>query len=442
MKQSWIIAMREFKERVLNRSFLFMLFLGPLMVLTLTYFLVKANDQGKKELNVLIADPGNIMEGVISSKNNGNIHYYFVDSYLEIDEFKLGKDYQRFDVLVEINEKVLNNKKVFVFYRDFLSSDTRNSIKFTTERRIEEVLVNEFTDLTVPKFREIKQPLNMDFRNINDPMGIESKTEGWAGLFFGLVIFLFIMTFGMSIFRSVSREKSNRIVEVLVSIVRPRQLMIGKMLGIGLSALFQLFVWFGIIGAGMWVFQNYIFTEFFMSDEYMNMQLNEGTNILNNQFGALHQNEMIELIYERLNLAIILPVFLVVFILAYFFYGAFFSLIASASGSESDGQQFSIPIIALLLFSLYAGYFTVLYPQSDFSSVCQFVPFTSPVVLMVKICQGYPPGSGYLLIVSLVTLMVSTVFMLYVAGRIFRGGILEFGHSLSLRKLMTWLKSD
>ena len=84
----------------------------------------------------------------------------------------------------------------------------------------------------------------------------------------------------------------------------------------------------------------------------------------------------------------------------------------------------------------------MLYPQSDFSSVCQFLPFTSPVVLMVKICQGYPPGSGYLLIVSLVTLIVSTVFMLYVAGRIFRGGILEFGHSLSLRKLMTWLKSD
>ena len=188
MKQSWIIAMREFKERVINRSFLFMLFLGPLMVLTLAYFLVKANDQGKKELNVLIADPGNIMEGVISSNNNGNIHYYFVDSYLEIDEFKLGKDYQRFGVLVEINEKVLNNKKVFVFYRDFLSSDIKNSIKFTTERRIEEVLVNEFTNLTVPKFREIKQPLNMDFRNINGHRTLcqifEKKGGKWTTTYF------------------------------------------------------------------------------------------------------------------------------------------------------------------------------------------------------------------------------------------------------------------
>ena len=442
MRQSWIIAMRELRERVLNKSFLLMLFVGPFLVLTLAYFLVKANDQGKKELTVLIADPGNIMEGVISSKDNASVNYYFVDGYLELDEFKLGKDYQRFDVLIEINEKVLNNKKVFVFYRDFLSSDVKNVIKFNMERRMEEVLVHEFTSLSVDKFREIKQPLNMDFRNLDDPMGIESKTEGWAGLFFGFIIFLFILMFGMSILRGVTREKSNRIVEVLVSVVKPRHLMIGKMLGIALSAIFQLFIWFGVIGAGLWVFQNYIFTEFFISDEYINMQLNEGTDILYGQFGGLHQNEMIDLIYERLNLLVILPVFFITFVLAYFFYGSFFSFIAAGTGSESDGQQFSIPVIALLLFSLYAGYFTVLHPESDFTGFCQFFPFTSPVVLMVKICQGYPEGTGYLLIFSLIILFVSACLMLYIASRIFRGGILEYGHTLSLKKIVTWLKSD
>ena len=442
MSQSWIIAMRELRERVLNKSFLTMLFVGPFLVLTLAYFLVKANDQGKKELTVLIADPGNIMEGVISSKDNASVNYYFVDGYLELDEFKLGKDYQRFDVLIEINEKVLNNKKVFVFYRDFLSSDVKNVIKFNMERRMEEVLVHEFTSLSVDKFREIKQPLNMDFRNLDDPMGIESKTEGWAGLFFGFIIFLFILMFGMSILRGVTREKSNRIVEVLVSVVKPRQLMIGKMIGIALSAIFQLFIWFGVIGVGLWVFQNYIFTEFFISDEYINMQLNEGTDILYGQFGGLRQNEMIDLIYERLNLLVILPVFFIIFIMAYFFYGAFFSLIAAGTGSESDGQQFSIPIIALLLFSLYAGYFSVIYPESDFSNICQFVPFTSPVVLMVKVCQGYPIGSGYLLVVSLLILFLSTLFMLYIASRIFRGGILEYGHTLSFRKIFNWFKAE
>ena len=183
--------MREFRERVLNRSFLMMLFIWPLMVLTLAYFLVKANDEGKKELNVLIADPGNIMDGVISSKESKSVNYYFIDGYLELDDFKNGKDYKKYDVLVEVNEKVLNNKKVFVFYRDFLSPDIKNVMKFNVERRVEEVMVKKFTNLTIDRFRQIKQPLNMDFRNIDDPTGIESNTEGWAGLFFGFMIFLF-----------------------------------------------------------------------------------------------------------------------------------------------------------------------------------------------------------------------------------------------------------
>ena len=442
MKQSWIIAMREFRERVLYKSFLMMLLIGPLMVLTLAYFLVKANDEGKKELNILIADPGNIMDGVISSKESKSVNYYFLDGYIELDDFKKGKDYQKYDVLVEVNEKVLNNKKVFVFYRDFLSADNKNLMKFNIERRVEEVMVKEFTNLTVDRFRQIKQPLNMDFRNIDDPTGIESNSEGWAGLFFGFMIFLFILMFGMSILRGISREKSNRIVEVLVSVVKPRQLMLGKMIGIALSAVFQLIVWFGIVGVGLWVFQNYIFTEFFMSDDYMNIQLNEGTDVLYGQFNDLHQNEMIDLIYDRLNLVVILPVFFITFVLAYFFYGSFFSFIAAGTGSESDGQQFSFPIIALLLFSLYAGYFSVLHPESDFTSICQFVPFTSPVVLMVKICQGYPEGTGYLLVVSLTILFISSCLMLYIASRIFKGGILEYGHTLSLKKIFTWLKSD
>ena len=108
--------MREFRERVLNRSFLMMLLIGPLMVLTLAYFLVKANDEGKKELNVLITDPANIMGGVISSKESKSINYTIIkDDIKELKDFKDGKDYQKYDVWVEVNKKVLINKKVFVF---------------------------------------------------------------------------------------------------------------------------------------------------------------------------------------------------------------------------------------------------------------------------------------------------------------------------------------
>lgn len=442
MKQSWLIALREIKERVLNRSFIVMLFIGPFIVLSLLYFLVKANDQGKKKLTVLIADPGDIMNGVMSSKENPNVDYYFVNDYLQLEEFSKGKEYQKFDAFIEVNEKVLNNKKVFVFYRDVLTNSMQNSIKFNVERRIEEVMVNQFTELTVDEFRQIKQPLNMDFRNIDDPMSMKSKKEGWAGLFFGFVIVLFILLFGFAILRGTAKEKSNRISEVLVSIVKPRFLMMGKIMGIGITALIQLVVWCGFIGLGVWLLQVFVFPEFFISDEYISLQLNEGADQLNSQLNNVHQNEIIELIYNRLNLLVILPLFFITFVLSYVFYGTFFSLIGAGLGSESDGQQFTIPLLFVLIFSLYSGYFTVIYPESAFSNLCQFIPFTSPVVVMVKLCQGYPVGGAYLLVLSLLILFISSIVMLLLANRVYKKGILEFGHSLSTLKIFSWMKGD
>jgi ABC-2 type transport system permease protein len=340
------------------------------------------------------------------------------------------------------NKKVLNNKKVFVFYRDVLTNSMQNSIKFNVERRIEEVMVNQFTDFTIDEFRQIKQPLNMDFRNIDDPMSTKSKKEGWAGLFFGFIIVLFILLFGFAILRGTAKEKSNRISEVLVSIVKPRFLMMGKIMGIGITALIQLVVWCGFIGLGVWLLQMFVFPEFFISDEYISLQLNEGSDQLNSQLNNVHQNEIIELIYNRLNLMVILPLFFITFVLSYVFYGTFFSLIGAGLGSESDGQQFSIPLLFVLIFSLYSGYFTVIYPESDFSNLCQFIPFTSPVVVMVKLCQGYPEGGAYLLVLSLLILFISSILMLLLANRVYKRGILEFGHSLSTLKIFSWMKGD
>ena len=120
MRSILLISWKEIRQRVFNRSFVLSLILGPVFILTCVYILVKAADEGKKNVHVLIADPGDILQGVISSKEDPNVQYSFVSDYLEIDEFAQGKPYQDFDALLEVNEKVLNNKKVFIFYRDYL----------------------------------------------------------------------------------------------------------------------------------------------------------------------------------------------------------------------------------------------------------------------------------------------------------------------------------
>ena len=149
MKNSWIIALRELKERLGARSFLVMSAIGPLIILCLIYVLFAMGGQSKQHWNVLIADPANIMEGKIASSKDASIDYSFADGYIETKEFEQAKQYQKFDALLEINEKVLSNKTAFVFFREKPSMRMQTRIQYQMERRLEEVLVGQFTRFSI-----------------------------------------------------------------------------------------------------------------------------------------------------------------------------------------------------------------------------------------------------------------------------------------------------
>jgi ABC-2 type transport system permease protein len=443
MRNSWLVAKRELKERISNNAFLWMLFIGPIVSLFLIYLLFKAGDEGKSTLRILIVDPVNLMDTKIVAQEGKTIEYYFTDKYIELQEFRDGKKYQEFDALMEVNEKILMNKKSFVFYRENPSPDLKMQLKFQLERRVEEVMIEQFTRLSVDEFRQIKQPLNVDFRNVYDPQNEASDMEGWVGFVFGAIIVLFVLLFGMTILRSTTREKSNRIVEVLLASVKPSQLMLGKITGIGISALIQLIGWIILISLGLLVFRQTIFPDLFDLSNWEGIQVTSDVQqqiIDSTPVGRY--NQFIELIYKRINFGYMLIHFIVLFVLAYFFYGAFFSAIGATAGTESDGQQFLFPILFILGFSLYAGYYAIILPDSIFTQWMQFIPITSPVVVMVKIAQGYPDGTYYLAIFSILILIVSTYIFLSIAGRLYKNGILQFGHQVRFRNLISWLKKS
>jgi ABC-2 type transport system permease protein len=123
----------------------------------------------------------------------------------------------------------------------------------------------------------------------------------------------------------------------------------------------------------------------------------------------------------------------------YLFYGTFFAALGAVSGSESDGQQFVIPLIALLFLALYAGHYALNNPTAELTSWFSYIPFTSPVVCMVKLAQGYPEGQGYLIYVSFLILLVSAMLVLWAAGRLYKNGILQFGHRLGFKQLFKWI---
>jgi len=441
MTKSWLIAVRELKERIGSRSFLLLSIMGPMIILLMISMLFVLGDQGKQHWNVLITDPAGIMENKILANEDKSVNYSFGDSYLEIEDFRDGKRFQEFDAMLEINEKVLQNKTVFVFFRDKPSVRMQTRVQFHVERRLEERMVDEFTDLSVQEFRKIKQPMNVAFRNVYDPNDESSDKRGWVGFFFGAVIFSFIFLFGMTILRSISREKSNRIVEVLLASVNPRQLMAGKIAGIGIAAFLQFLIWGLIIGLGLYLMRSYIFTN---PLEVANMDIqqlsDEGSRYsLDQMFQAREYNEFVELIFERVRFSTMIFYFLMFFIGGYFFYASFFAAIGSTSGSESDGQQFVLPLVFILLSSIYAGYYSLENPDALIVNYLQYIPFTSPIVVMVKLAYGYGPGEAYQIWLSLIILLVSSLLTMMIAGRLYKNGILQFGHRVKFSLLIKWL---
>ena len=316
-------------------------------------------------------------------------------------------------------------------------------IQYQTERRLEEVLVTQFTKFTMAEFRKIKQPITISYRNVYDPEDKSSDLRGWVGLFYGAVIFIFIFLFGMTILRSVSREKSNRILEVLLGCVSPKQLMLGKIIGIGMAAFFQFVIWVVFIGLGLYFMRENLFPDLLDASNMNVSQLTQdmlGQNGQDQYFTAKEYNQFVELVYERVNFYNMTAYFILFFILGYFFYGTLFAAIGASAGSESDGQQFVLPLIFMLCFALYSGYYTLNNPESSMATLFHYLPFTSPVVVMVKLSQGYKEGHAYELYLSMFTLIISSLGVLYLAGKIYANGILQFGHRVRLKHLFRWAK--
>lgn len=438
-----LIALRELNERIRSRSFLTMAVLGPVLVLGLIYILFAIGGQSKKHWNVLISDPFNIMDTKIMAGKDASVTYDFANSYIKTEDFAKQVVFQKYDALLEINEKVLQNKTAFLFFREKPTMNMGSRIHYQFERRLEEVMLQHFSDMPLSKFRELKQPVNLAFRNVYDPLDESSDKSAWVGYFFGLVVVVFVFLFGMTILRSVTREKSNRIVEVILASVKPRQLMLGKIAGIGVAALIQFVIWVLVIGAGLFLMRETLFPNLM---DAANLNITQMTNEIQNQsmqenaFRAREYNEFVELIFERIQFGSMLFFFALFFISAYLFYGTFFAALGAASGSENDGQQFVIPLIFMLVFAAYSGYYVLENPTGPLVAWFTTLPFTSPVACMVRLAQGYPEGSGYLIYLSLVILLLSSFIVLWMAGRLYQNGILNSGHRLRLRHLIIWIR--
>ena len=431
-----LIIKREYLTKVRNKSFIVMTFLSPLIMIglgTLIFYLTQVN--GNKERTVSVLDEtGKVSELFTQNVDEDSNTTYNVLTGLTLEEAKkLVEAKEEYGLLhIENKESISAISTHIKFY-----SEDSPSLKFIS--RLERKLSKKLTDeafITNGVDVSLVKKSKMDVAIVQESFTGErtSKFVNYSKLGFGLaagyLLFMFIIIYGNMIMRSVIEEKTNRIIEVIISSVKPVQLLMGKIIGTSLAGVTQFVMWL-ILGGIMML----IFSTVFGVD-LVGAQMAQQQEVLE-QVDMNFQMQVAE-VFQSLPLGNLVVAFFVFFIGGYLLYSSLYAAIGAAVDNETDTQQFMMPIIMPLILAVYVGGFTVLEdPHGTVATVFSYIPFTSPVVMLMRIPFGVPIWQQ---LISVVILYITFTGTVWFASKIYRVGILMYGKKPSYKEIFKWLK--
>ena len=445
MNKTLLIIRREYLTRIRKRSFIIMSILGPLLFASLMIipaWMAMSEDQEVKRIAVV--DSSHLFHNVIP-----DTEYLIFDFLQNISLSDIKDTYQEagyYGVLYIAHIVVHEPNSVILYSSTQPSFGTKEHISNAMEQYIrdEKLKTYEIEDLdTILK----SVRTNINIRTIKmTGSGIEKESNtglvmavGYAG---GFLIYMFIFFFGAQLMRGVIEEKVSRIVEVIISSVRPMQLMMGKIIGIAMVGLTQFTIWvvttlFLVIVASALVFPDLnmspterAVTQDIMSSSPVQPQTEEMSEEMNDLMGAFSS-------LKNIDFGIMIGSFVFYFLAGYLLYAAMFASIGAAADNETDTQQFMLPVTVPLILALFVLINAINNPDSSVSFWFSLIPFTSPVVMMARIPFGVPYWEVAL---SMGLLIASFIGMTWVAARIYRTGILMYGKKVNYREIWKWIR--
>ncbi len=433
MSKIGLIIKREFVAKVRNKSFIVMTFLSPLLFVGIAVFVGYLSSMKADKKTIAIHDGS----GMFVKEFNSDAEYNYLDlSNVAITILKdsiVSENYEGLLIIPKVNDyKALENQIQYI-------SNDSPSVSFIED--VQDIISHKLT-----KENYIKSGLDtLAIKNANAVVDIKlSKASGEAALkglneikiaiggAFGYLIMMFIVIYGNMVMRSVIEEKVSRIIEVIISSVKPFQLMMGKIIGTSLAGILQFMIW-AILGLSAMLVLSTLF------GVHMGATVGiEGQAIqtAQSQMGNTMQLYIAEL--WNLPIATILISFIIYFIGGYFLYSSFYASIGAAVDNETDSQQFLLPIIMPLILGVYIGFFTVMNdPHGTIATVFSMIPLTSPIVMMMRIPFGVPLWQ---IIVSIILLFGTFFGVVWFAAKIYRVGILMYGKKPTWKELYKWSK--
>ena len=434
MNHTRLIIEREYLTQVKNKKFIILTLSIPFLIVGLGLFisfLTNINSDSIK--NITVVDNSGIFENSLLSSDT--VKFSFLDD-LDEDEAKLISQERNDDALIFI-PYVTDTKNIN--YVDLsksikLISEDSPSLTFidSIEGKLEKILTDlNYTSLGLDLNTIKESKIYIDLVQLSFEGEESTKIDGLLkmafGFLLGMLLYMFVFVYGSMILRSVLEEKTSRIVEIIISSVKPTQLMMGKIIGTSLVAFTQIFIWIALT----LIISTLVSSIFGVSTSEINSldvsdaQVNSGIQIF---FSALF----------NLPLLNILIAFVFFFISGLFLYGSLFAAVGAAVDSETDANQFMLPLSMPLIIGLYVGIFTVSEdPSGTIPTIFSHIPFTSPIVMMMRIPYGVPI---YEQLISLSILVATFFAIVWFAAKIYRVGILMYGQKPSYKDLYKWLK--
>ena len=437
-----IIIRREYLSRVKKRSFIVMTILGPLLMAALMIVPVYISKMSDEVKNIAVVDESGIFYKRFVDTENIKFTYLSDKISKAKSNFENSGNY----AILYLPENVVSSPSTIRLF-----SDKQPSI--AVKSYIENILKKEFESMKLSASgidREVLTSIetNISIQTIKlKGKGLEEKSNTEIstilGIFSGILIYMFIFLFGTQVLNGVIEEKTSRVVEVIVSSVKPFQLMLGKIIGIALVGLTQFLLWIVLTFAIIMSVQ-VAMPETFQLNNSENMiigkdkisAVQEFPNQSQIQYKNQEMHDLIESIYS-INFSLMISAFLFYFLFGYLLYAAIFAAIGAAVDSEADTQQFMLPVTIPLIFSIVMAQFVINNPEGPTAFWLSIIPFTSPIIMMTRIPFGVP----YLdMILSMVLLILGFLATTWFAGKIYRTGILMYGKKTSYRELWKWIK--
>jgi ABC-2 type transport system permease protein len=431
-----LIIKREYLTKVKNKSFIVMTILSPIImiaIIALVAYLSQLNNNKVKTISVL--DESGLVKEIF--KDSDHTKYIILDN-VSLDTAKqIVEQGEQLGLLyIGKNQNLKALSKSIKFY-------SKDSPSFTIMADLESKIGKRLTDLNLENegvnIDQIRaSTINIDINQESYTGQKTSKIDNIFKLIFGglagYLLFMFIIIYGNMIMRSVIEEKTSRIIEIIISSVKPVQLMLGKIIGTSLAGVTQFIIWI-ILGGLLLSIVSAIFGINLMSTSVPQQEMMEQA-LTNTDVNA--QVEAAKAAFFNLPILNLVVAFIIFFIGGYLLYSSLYAAIGAAVDNETDTQQFLLPIIMPLIIAVYVGIFTVIEdPHGTVSTVFSFIPLTSPVVMLMRIPFGVPIWQQA---ISVLLLVGSFMFTVWFAAKIYRVGILMYGKKPSYKELFKWLK--